>query len=1211
MGPSIFNMGTKKSQEISKNELMEIMANDPNVIEATNSMITSVEARCPPSQNSYPKDPPLGDVKFVVQNWKRQPATVQQAVRDFLNVIMVSDQFKGLKVSGSAIKHSWKLRFGIIDSGPKTTQPMPGWAGQSYVGQYVPAQSYIRHETQKQGNAKIVSNLSQEVGQGDLINPAHPDAYCDNEAVPPITSIQEAMTDISSAACYPHQLQAQTQEAPRIGEADTKVMKDHPTELASHQENKKMTKSLKRKGVGIPAYSKSETKKSIFDSKTPDTKTTSISGSGNSRSLSEQVFKQAKLASRDEKKEEPIPTFKGEVTAGDTKSYDADADYEEGSGVTPVADKFKDSMRRDSLDADAFRKIGSFAESDTEDATPVKDELKGPVRKLHGYYGKKGKKLNVLGDKNSDKISDSTVKNSSPEDVERIAEQMAEYLVDNTPKTAEEALSIFGVASQYATNAWHTLPSLLRNVITKYFRQQATRAALHVAGTVAGSVGGAPGVIAGNIAAEIATDAIQSVFDYFDGSAQDKVVGQTSIVSNQQIQSGGNSQMGGGPSVSTTKNEATPSSTPATTQKDAFSTTPVKIDSPAEATKSDNQNQAAGTKEAEQSINKVNVSDAVTQNSKDTVGELTSTTTVTSKQTTSAQYTRWTDDPSLNGWEESLDFGGLSAVRGARYGREPPLGAQVKDKNGRVHPYYPKSKKTNGEDNGVEEPFNPTGRKLLGKLQTDDVYVDNADKVFYGDNGIEHRRKDVELFGPVKYRWHKELKTYIPEKDYKSIDKKYVALTLGTPAQRLLFRRQLFKDMENDFIVASKKFDERDKYTDNPYLLFGNAQNRTSERSHARDRNPIQEPFPGQPSQALGPHAFLIKKTEEKKAEEKKKQETSPDIMIPRVQLPSPDDPTAPEEMVAPVARASLAGNISGRTRHSSFDDFEKKYKTLPRSSTYGSLKGYGFGAGDRKEEEKKIIKRGNFHGRAQKEDNILEADTPLDKKTITSQNQGASIKSVDEKGNPTDRSSSASADIKNDPRSNLIPVEANENMLRPSFPEGGANKVMELNEDPHLKLIDRLEWQAFNNYTWEANEEDDNILKGMNMVDDFRRFKGMNDQEELLDTQAKDAIQEEYNAKMTAFSIPSEMVNDVEEEMWNIIPPPYSVEGPTSVDSVFHDVYLPDWHSMPESSPWKKMTQVNGTQLPDAQILNSNRVMGNDWSSGRWENDFLAWTTV
>lgn len=182
--------------------------------------------------------------------------------------------------------------------------------------------------------------------------------------------------------------------------------------------------------------------------------------------------------------------------------------------------------------------------------------------------------------------------------------------------------------------------------------------------------------------------------------------------------------------------------------------------------------------------------------------------------------------------------------------------------------------------------------------------------------------------------------------------------------------------------------------------------------------------------------------------------------------------------------------------------------------------------------------------------------------------------------------------------------------LFRAYLQEGGADVVSDLLHDASLEATNRLVWQSFNNGQWEANEEWDNPLHQIAITEDIYRFTGELDKDDVLADQSMDAIQEEYNQQThVAYEIPNQVMKDGQVIIQDILSEPLAPTSSDSTNLIFHDVYMPPWIEVPADSPWNLFTAIEGTQIPDTEISNPDRITGNDWPLLASENAFIKAT--
>lgn len=197
---------------------------------------------------------------------------------------------------------------------------------------------------------------------------------------------------------------------------------------------------------------------------------------------------------------------------------------------------------------------------------------------------------------------------------------------------------------------------------------------------------------------------------------------------------------------------------------------------------------------------------------------------------------------------------------------------------------------------------------------------------------------------------------------------------------------------------------------------------------------------------------------------------------------------------------------------------------------------------------------------------------------------------------------------------SDFIDVEeVKEPLLRPSFLEGGANIVNSINKDKKLQEINRLMWQSFNNYSWDSNQEQDNPLYALQLIEDGSRFSSPLEGEDKLPEQAQQAWAERNYQNYEAPYAVSQQVKrdaDVEDFMIDIHPGPQSIRSGRSTDAEFHDVFLPSLAVIPNSSPWKQFSATEGTQIPDSYLYHPSRITAYDWPRYDRTNRFIMTTS-
>ena len=163
--------------------------------------------------------------------------------------------------------------------------------------------------------------------------------------------------------------------------------------------------------------------------------------------------------------------------------------------------------------------------------------------------------------------------------------------------------------------------------------------------------------------------------------------------------------------------------------------------------------------------------------------------------------------------------------------------------------------------------------------------------------------------------------------------------------------------------------------------------------------------------------------------------------------------------------------------------------------------------------------------------------------------------------------------------------------MLRAEFLRGGEERIIgELNMNAVNKQIDRLMWQSFQNYQWEANQESDNVL-WHNVMDEEAFRYGYTKPTDPTGEKNETAIDllRHQDKTMDLFKVEKSLRDKAQFVGF----PQLVYEGKTgavegTVD--FHDVYLPDWDHIPEEHPLNQFTATYGTSLPDSERLGGGK---------------------
>ena len=177
----------------------------------------------------------------------------------------------------------------------------------------------------------------------------------------------------------------------------------------------------------------------------------------------------------------------------------------------------------------------------------------------------------------------------------------------------------------------------------------------------------------------------------------------------------------------------------------------------------------------------------------------------------------------------------------------------------------------------------------------------------------------------------------------------------------------------------------------------------------------------------------------------------------------------------------------------------------------------------------------------------------------------------------------------------------SNRPMLRAEFATGSDQLVEQINLDQATQIVDRLMWQSMDNYEWEPNQQSNNSLYRGILDEDERRFQYTfpDDPTGSKGRYAKEAIHSS-DTDVNVFKVPQE----IRQENRFIGYPVTQYEGDVGSKCEgypkFHDVFLPDWASIPESHPLNQFTAVAGTSFPDSERLAGGKF--SNWDSERLE---------
>jgi hypothetical protein len=247
---TFLKLSLRKDGDVQRGQLVNLLAHDNQVVDSLQRLLNSVCESCPPDILKTFKDPMMGHVWHAITDFASAGSTGQSAIQNFLTSMFQSQAYKQLRASGKHNEMALRSRFQMNPRPKEFKENKPVRGGESYIGQPTPSDTGIRHQTEKAGDALIPSNLSHDQGKGYTDGKANPDAFMEGQSLPKVVSIREAMSDISSSKPtkdMDYESSIQTHDT----KVDQKAMKDHKTQatdgLKTSTENKTGKTETKKK----------------------------------------------------------------------------------------------------------------------------------------------------------------------------------------------------------------------------------------------------------------------------------------------------------------------------------------------------------------------------------------------------------------------------------------------------------------------------------------------------------------------------------------------------------------------------------------------------------------------------------------------------------------------------------------------------------------------------------------------------------------------------------------------------------------------------------------------------------------------------------------------------------------------------------------------------------------------------------------------------
>jgi len=1249
LSAKILGISKSSSDRYDRGSLIEQLANDEKVTSSLKDLFTVLNEACPAMQNTYTNDPAMGDVWYVARHFDEVDQEKKAGLQNFLTSLLSSRPFTQQGSSTRVNKQRLFQKYRMFSSPGSFKEKKPMQAGQGYQTEPVPSDTQSRHETQKAGSALIVSNLSRAQGKGMLESSANPDAFMMNDAFPKVTSIQDAMTDISNAQPT-GDLKRKTIMKGHSAETDTRIIRRQPT----------------RKTAGyrtpysylppVPRYATStEDRRSRMEAMVEAADSQNTTGRGNVTGAGQAMISNiayqntgqgtggksvmggppgtnwqydpdvgsGRVFSIDEEKGRTDGVY---VASTGSTGAPASSEVDE-KGFNPGAEYFADIVTKGKAAFEAFKKEGGGDSKGDPDASLVEtgtgtknvddaaqeaygsaDEWEKMWDEIPKLAKRPGGKLVAKFFANLFKIPDKGIKflarlfkGSKVQDPWDVYEKYKEVTENGTKLDINpaELMTSQGLMSNTDSNGggkgkkMHLqqvnmsshgglTPAQRENFQSRIaeLEQKKSRAG-HITGSGDNNVDNQFGRTDDSTWG-LLWNAAKSVFDV-QGKKVNQAVGGLTAGEQAELE----------------------------------------------------RLQRAVAEDQEQSTS---VSTGTEDTAQDKIESLKQRADTTTSSTNLVETTSTT---SVKGDDDDVD----AEMAAAGVGGSPPA---TPSKGGDSDASTPSSEERKKKKVKVDDPHIASPMKPL---------AGNKFKKFYGLAKTEFeriRKEEQELDAKIKdsKKYNEDsIKEFKVERarlkgELKEIRGQVKEMVKGHVNER--------KGLENEIHVAE-----------------------TDWKGLSQDAKKAQKAYDEEIASAL-------QRWRNKKSGSKYKKGTPEYVKAEKKELKDIKNRTKTVKLKEKAETAA--------TRAS---DAELRLRNL--GNDFASLaREYSEGVAYDKESEIGKYARDQFYaeyGAGEEGDIDIDDEDETEAKTSTSASAGigtgapafsgfvpsgtsSTSQAAPTKEVPLDNGASPSTvpvsreaggpgnanqptvDVEppykgakdgiytpnpatvNDPAKSGIPNGTTADPTKPNargeggeggiqtnyrftesyipylrlfMPEGNANVVTEINENPQAKQMNRQVWYSFDNYDWEANEEEDNPLRLYNMVDEARRFHGQLDKEELMPQMASEAIQESYNRfPKEIFRFPSTCAQEANSIVLDVRGGGPQV--PQTVDETetsFHDVYMKPWIEIPESSPWKRFTQVEGTQISDSQIRDPSHLHTNTAYEERDENMFIYTTDM
>lgn len=1166
LGKDLLNIGLKSRTDVGRRLLITNLAKDPKVTSAFNEMLGLIAESCPISRNYYPKDMPIGDLKFLLNNWATVGTDKRGMITAFLEAMLSSEAFQSIGGSREMTESRIRSEYGMVRR-TAFTERKPSHAGESYIGQPTPSDTFIRHESQKTGSALITSNLDRSNGRGQIEPSVHPDALMMGQSLPIAVSIRDVMSDISSAEPTAR-MDLPTNIMAPTSDQDKAQIAAHPTQHTSGYIKRPQIIGIKRKAMvsegGTDEDSRAvnnpmpETKKSRTESLT--TAMTSV-GESNSGNNSVEGYKGTNVTAMmsvgmgtggfELPGSTPgVPSMPGKTTTSIPIVSPI---------ISPVDSKY--SMRRYSraslspksadpsvsagLISDFFSHLTPEVKETKEDEKSIGIDIPDPESTLKSVISRfKGRSDIDFGSMWLQEFTaasesfDSLMFGDEPNDFQAYLIQHSKNRAlmnayNDMPKGSHSGDLPFDPKydADYLRDIKEVNDTELKSLLTafrgKIPKGTAAKDRLHkrlIAWRVKYDKASAP---LKRKVAEIASPVASS-----SSSSSSSASTRTSGRITPPVASG----------------RLTPPATGVVTRSRSGSTT---VPTPVPGKKSvgllhnaSRMNESksldpSSFNESESSANTSAISKMLNGETEANIGDLIKAAASWAAQ----QAVVYGLDNIQSAFSSTSNYlaTAMHAVRGWVMGHES------KDTSNGIKDL------TNALDNN--DPSKPTTVTFsphdLNGLASSDI-IDFLAKL--KDSKISEQYKKELVISAVKL--------LDPNRSH------------SRATDILAFENKAVKNLGGSIPMRANL---GAGYTNGTWNAISHEGLTTRDAKGGTRTSPVQgipEAKTGVPSrQELDQYAHTSSSIR-----------GANDVFDSRLRDLAIEAVSSTHTTQPSTAEASLVEEKNPPGAPSEDKKIDFGGGSAPSTPTSTSLPHLIIPDED---EDKSGIR-------------APDATTP----------EPPDVE-PDEKAALDGKTEEVPEPKKTWNEDTNIPDTQTAGFLRPSFATGGANIVWRQNENKVQQTINQLTWQTLDDYDWEANEETNNPLYMMNIVEESRRFFGELDKDSMLPMQAEQALEYTNDASSLPLTIPDEIKRDGDCLVLDTRGGPLEPLNSDATYEEFHNVFLPCWYHVPEDSGFAQFTQIEGTAIPDTMLHNVNQYAGNDWPRFKMTNSFISNTLM